>query len=78
MSNEKETAYKAKLEEAIKVGHTILKNTGTSHKAVMKTIQVLEESPLFNAGKGAVFTHEENNSIYVYVILRLNWCKKPY
>ncbi len=63
MSDEKEAAYKAKLEEAIKVGHTILKNGGTSQDAVMKTIQVMEESPLFNAGKGAVFTHEETNEL---------------
>ncbi|QOD59919.1 isoaspartyl peptidase/L-asparaginase [Polaribacter haliotis] len=63
MSDEREAAYKAKLEEAIKVGHTILKNGGTSQEAVMKTIQVMEESPLFNAGKGAVFTHEETNEL---------------
>ena len=63
MSDEKEAAYKAKLEEAIKVGHTILKNGGTSQEAVLKTIQVMEESPLFNAGKGAVFTHEETNEL---------------
>mgnify|MGYP000088384967 CR=1 FL=1 len=63
MSDEKEAAYKAKLEEAIKVGHTILKNGGTSQEAVLKTIQVMEESPLFNAGKGAVFTHDETNEL---------------
>ncbi|TMM30457.1 isoaspartyl peptidase/L-asparaginase [Polaribacter aestuariivivens] len=63
MSDEKEAEYKTKLEEAIKVGHTILKNGGTSQEAVMKTIQVMEESPLFNAGKGAVFTHEETNEL---------------
>ena len=63
MTDKKEAAYKAKLEEAIKVGHTILKNGGTSTEAVMKTIQVMEESPLFNAGKGAVFTHEETNEL---------------
>lgn len=63
MTAEKETAYKAKLEEAVKVGYKILKNGGTSQEAVMKTIQVMEESPLFNAGKGAVFTHEETNEL---------------
>ncbi|PQJ80018.1 isoaspartyl peptidase/L-asparaginase family protein [Polaribacter porphyrae] len=63
MTPEKEAAYEAKLSEAIKVGHTILKNGGTSQEAVMKTIQVMEESPLFNAGKGAVFTHEETNEL---------------
>jgi beta-aspartyl-peptidase (threonine type) len=63
MSDEKEVEYKAKLEEAIKVGHAILKNGGTSQDAVLRTIQVMEESPLFNAGKGAVFTHEETNEL---------------
>jgi L-asparaginase / beta-aspartyl-peptidase len=63
MSEENEIAYKTKLEEAIKVGHAILKNGGNSQDAVMKTIQVMEESPLFNAGKGAVFTHEATNEL---------------
>ncbi|WGD35934.1 isoaspartyl peptidase/L-asparaginase [Olleya sp. YS] len=59
MSDEKEAQYKAKLEEAIKVGYDILKQGGSSLDAVEKTINVLEDSPLFNAGKGAVFTNEE-------------------
>ncbi|TVZ56324.1 beta-aspartyl-peptidase (threonine type) [Lutibacter sp. Hel_I_33_5] len=63
MTDETEAAYKAKLEEAIKVGHSILKNGGSSGDAVVKTIQVMEESPLFNAGKGAVFTHDETNEL---------------
>ena len=63
MSEENEIAYKLKLEEAIKEGHTILKTGGTSQEAVMRTIQVMEESPLFNAGKGAVFTHDETNEL---------------
>lgn len=63
MSDSLEVAYKAKLEEAIKVGHTILKNGGSSIEAVTKTINILEDSPLFNAGKGAVFTHDETNEL---------------
>ncbi len=63
MTPEKEAAYKKKLEEAIRVGHTILKNGGTSLEAVEKTINVLEDSPLFNAGKGAVFTSEGTNEL---------------
>lgn len=59
MTKEKEAAYKLKLEEAVKLGYNILKNGGTSLDAVQKTITVLEDSPLFNAGKGAVFTNEE-------------------
>jgi beta-aspartyl-peptidase (threonine type) len=63
LSDEKEKAYKVKLEHAIRTGYTILKDGGTSQEAVLKTIQVMEESPLFNAGKGAVFTHEETNEL---------------
>jgi len=63
MSDSLENAYKEKLEEAIKIGHTILKNGGTAMEAVTKTINIMENSPLFNAGKGAVFTHEETNEL---------------
>lgn len=61
LTPEKQTAYKKKLEEAIMVGHHILKEGGTSLDAVEKTINILEDSPLFNAGKGAVFTNEGTN-----------------
>jgi len=63
MSPEKEKAYQDKLTEAISTGHHILKAGGSSLDAVIKTIQVMEESPLFNAGKGAVFTHEGTNEL---------------
>ncbi|UAB82008.1 isoaspartyl peptidase/L-asparaginase [Marixanthomonas sp. SCSIO 43207] len=63
MTDSLENVYRAKLEEAIKVGHTILKNGGTAMEAVTKTINIMEDSPLFNAGKGAVFTHEETNEL---------------
>ena len=63
MTDEKEAAYKAKLEEAIRVGYEILKNGGSSLDAVTKTINVMENSELFNAGKGAVFTNEGKNEL---------------
>ena len=63
MTVEQEAAYTAKLEEAIRVGYEILKNGGTSLDAVTKTINVMEDSPLFNAGKGAVFTNAETNEL---------------
>ncbi|MDP2060957.1 MAG: isoaspartyl peptidase/L-asparaginase [Flavobacteriaceae bacterium] len=63
MSPEMEKAYTAKLEEAIQVGYDILKNGGSSLDAVQQTINVLEDSPLFNAGKGAVFTHDGENEM---------------
>ncbi len=61
MTPEKEAAYEAKLEEAIRVGYNILKNGGSSLDAVQKTINVMEDSPLFNSGKGAVFTNAGTN-----------------
>jgi len=63
ITDEKEVEYKAKLEEAIRVGFTILNEGGSSLDAVEKTINVLEDSPLFNAGKGAVFTNAETNEL---------------
>jgi beta-aspartyl-peptidase (threonine type) len=58
-----EAAYSEKLTEAIKVGHNILKNGGNATDAVEATIRVMEDSPLFNAGKGAVFTHDGTNAL---------------
>lgn len=63
MTPEKEAAYKAKLEEAVRTGYEILKDGGTSLDAVTKTINILEDSPLFNAGKGAVFTNAGTNEL---------------
>ncbi|PKD21526.1 isoaspartyl peptidase [Salegentibacter salinarum] len=63
MSDSLERAYKAKLEEAIRTGHEILANGGTAIEAVQRTINVMENSPLFNAGKGAVFTNEGKNEL---------------
>lgn len=61
MTDELEKAYKSTLEEAIRIGYDILNNGGTSLDAVQKTINILEDSPLFNAGKGAVFTNAGTN-----------------
>lgn len=58
-SEEEEAAYHKKLEEALTVGYNILKEGGSSLDAVENTIHVLENSPLFNAGKGAVMTNAE-------------------
>ncbi|TRZ45916.1 isoaspartyl peptidase/L-asparaginase family protein [Robertkochia solimangrovi] len=63
MTPEKEAEYRAKLEEAIRAGYTILEAGGTSLDAITATIQVMENSPLFNAGKGAVFTNEGTNEL---------------
>lgn len=63
MTDSMEQAYKAKLTEAINTGYEILKNGGNSLEAVQRTINVMEDSPLFNSAKGAVFTHEGKNEL---------------
>lgn len=63
MTPEKEAAYRADLERALRTGHAILAKGGSSLDAVEATLRVLEDSPLFNAGKGAVFTHDGHNEL---------------
>jgi L-asparaginase / beta-aspartyl-peptidase len=63
MTPEMELEYKRVLEQAVRTGYTILKNGGSSLDAVEKTINILEDSPLFNAGKGAVFTNQGKNEL---------------
>jgi L-asparaginase / beta-aspartyl-peptidase len=58
MTPEKEEAYGQMLDSALSAGYTILENGGNSLDAVQSAIEILENSPLFNAGKGAVFNHE--------------------
>lgn len=58
MTAELEAKYKQHLEEALKVGYDILEQGGTALDAVEKTVVELENSHLFNAGKGSVFTAE--------------------
>tara|TARA_X000000950_G_scaffold140696_1_gene174584 strand:+ start:327 stop:1292 length:966 start_codon:yes stop_codon:yes gene_type:complete len=59
MTYEIEKAYKQKLEEALNIGYSILKQNGTSIDAVEATIKILEDSELFNAGKGSVLSNNE-------------------
>ena len=63
MSAELEKAYRTKLEEAVKTGYAILKNGGSSRDAVEESIKIMENSPLFNAGVGAVLTNDERVSL---------------
>jgi L-asparaginase / beta-aspartyl-peptidase len=60
---EEEAAYKAKLNDALEAGYAILEAGGSSLDAVETTIVLMEDSPLFNAGKGAVFTREGKNEL---------------
>ncbi len=67
MTPEKEVAYKEALQVALDSGYSILEKGGNAVDAVEIAVKVLEDSPLFNAGKGAVFTaietHEMDASI---------------
>jgi len=53
-----EAEYRHGLEIAIRSGWSILESGGSSLDAVEAAVTVLEDFPLFNAGRGAVFTHE--------------------
>jgi len=58
-----EEDYKNTLSLALETGYSILENGGSSGEAVVEAIQVLEENALFNAGVGAVLTHEKTISL---------------
>jgi len=56
MTPSKENAYRKALELALDQGYALLNDGGSAVDAVEKAVEVLEDSPLFNAGKGSVFT----------------------
>ena len=55
--------YRASLLIALNTGKEILAQGGTALDAVEQTIRIMEDNPLFNAGKGAVFTHDGKNEL---------------
>ncbi len=63
MTPEKEEAYRKGLSDAIAAGEAVLKKNGHSLVAVEKAIRVLEDNPLFNAGRGSVFTNKGKNEM---------------
>lgn len=63
MTDEKERQYLQSLDSALLIGETVLKNGGTALQAVEATVKYLEDNPLFNAGKGAVFTNAGTNEL---------------
>jgi beta-aspartyl-peptidase (threonine type) len=58
MTSELETQYKNALDHALEAGYTILQKGGSALDAVETSVKLLENTPLFNAGKGSVFTAE--------------------
>lgn len=63
MNESTQALYEKALNDALEVGDSVLRNGGTCVDAVAETIIVLENCPLFNAGKGAVFTHQGTNEL---------------
>lgn len=63
LTPEKEAEYTKKLEEAVLAGYKALQDGKTAIDAVEVAIRILEDSPLFNAGKGAVFTADGKNEL---------------
>lgn len=63
MTPEKEKAYQDGLDEALRIGNAILQKGGTALDAVEAAVRSMEDNPLFNAGKGAVFTNEGKNEL---------------
>ncbi len=60
---EEEAAFRAKLTQALDAGYAILEAGGSSLDAISAAIVLMEDAPMFNAGKGAVFTHEGKNEL---------------
>lgn len=69
MTAEKEKQYITALEQSLKAGYQVIKTGGESEMAVIAAIKVMEDSPLFNAGKGAVFTHEGKNEMDASIMI---------
>src|ERR1700760_603062 len=58
MTLERESSYRDGLSAALDAGYAILERGGSSLDAVTEAVRVLEDDPQFNAGRGAVLTHE--------------------
>jgi len=63
MSGDSERKYRAGLTEAIDAGYAVLQDGGTSLDAVTRAVMLLEDNPLFNAGRGSVFTLDGRNEM---------------
>ncbi len=63
VSPEREAEYEAALQKALDTGSAILAEGGTAMEAVQAAIVIMEDEPLFNAGRGAVYTWEGENEL---------------
>lgn len=66
---EREKAYRQQLKEAVEAGYQILANGGSSLDAVNKAINIMENSPKFNAGIGAVYTFDGGHALDASIML---------
>jgi L-asparaginase / beta-aspartyl-peptidase len=58
LNEEKQQEYEQALQDAVNAGYSVLENGGSALDAVTQAVIVLEDCPLFNAGRGSVFNHE--------------------
>src|ERR1700686_5900918 len=63
MRGDQEMKYRAGLRQALDAGFAVLQARGTSLDGVTRAVMVLEDNPLFNAGRGSVFTHDGHNEL---------------
>ena len=63
MKPETEAAYRASMKQATEAGAKVLDDGGSALDAIEAAIHILEDDPLFNAGRGAVFTAEGKNEL---------------
>ena len=63
MSSEAERKYRAGLQRGHRCGLCVLQDGGTSLDAVTRAVVLLEDNPLFNAGRGSVFTLDGRNEL---------------
>ena len=87
MTAEREQEFKTSLKKAVEAGFQILEESGSALDAVENSIKILEDNPLFNAGRGSVFTAKGNNrmdasimcgkSMKAGAICRIMYVKNP-
>ncbi len=63
LSPEQDAAYRAALTRALEAGSKVLADGGPALDAIQTAIQIMEDDPLFNAGRGAVFTAAGRNEL---------------
>lgn len=63
MTPEREAAFRGSLEAALRAGHEVLAGGGDALDAVVAAVRLMEDDSLFNAGRGAVFTHDGRNEL---------------